>query len=71
MLVPILFVYALGMTIWGYFKGTIDLMESFAFMGMMCVLLALLWYMYRKKEKFREEREAALREEEEKRGRSL
>ncbi|MCQ2218422.1 MAG: hypothetical protein MJZ33_08075 [Paludibacteraceae bacterium] len=67
LLVPILFVYALGMTIWGYVKGTIDLMGAISFMGMMCVLLGLLWFMYRKKEKYREEREAELRAEEEKR----
>jgi len=69
LLVPILFVYALGMTVWGYCKGTIDLMGALSFMGIMSVLLILLWFLYRKKEKYREEREQMLREEEE-RGRN-
>lgn len=70
LLVPILFVYALGMTIWGYTKGDIDLNYAFIFMGAMSVLLAILWFLYRKKEKFRAEREADLRAEEERRKQS-
>ena len=69
LLVPILFVYALGMTVGGYYKGTIDLMGALSFMGILSVLLILLWFLYRKKEKYREEREQMLREEEE-RGRN-
>lgn len=67
LLVPILFVYALGMTVWGYVKGDIDLAYAFTFMGAMSVLLAVLWFLYRKKEKYRAEREADLRTEEERR----
>ena len=71
LLVPILFVYALGMTVWGYYQGTIDMKDALSFMGIMILLLILLWFLYRKKEKFREERERILREEEERKSNSL
>ncbi|MCB9017789.1 MAG: hypothetical protein WCU80_08250 [Paludibacteraceae bacterium] len=66
LLVPILFVYSAGMAIWGYVKGTIDGKEALLFMGLMCVMLVILWFLYRKKEKYRIERDRMQEEEERK-----
>ncbi|HOI27002.1 MAG: hypothetical protein M0P12_05705 [Paludibacteraceae bacterium] len=63
LLVPILFVYSFGMAIWGYTKENITLNEMFVFMGVMTLVLVVLWFLYRKKEKYAKERDERLGKE--------
>ncbi len=46
-----LFLYAVGMFVWGYTKGTVTEMK--ALLGM--AFMSVLWFVYRRREKYREE----------------
>ncbi|HOU67749.1 MAG TPA: hypothetical protein PKW49_04075 [Paludibacteraceae bacterium] len=63
LLVPILFVYSFGMAIWGYMKENITFNEMLVFMGVMTLVLVVLWFLYRKKEKYAKERDERLGKE--------
>lgn len=54
--VACLFVYMSAMTIWGYRNETISETEALIGFGAMCLILVILWFVYRKRERFREER---------------
>jgi high-affinity Fe2+/Pb2+ permease len=55
-IVAVLFVYMTGMTIWGYRKGTVGMTEALMGFGGMCVILVILWFAYRKRQQYREQR---------------
>ncbi|MDR1729445.1 MAG: hypothetical protein LBR52_02150 [Prevotellaceae bacterium] len=50
-----LFVYAVGMFGWGYTKGTVSETEALLGIAAMSVVLVLLWFLYRRRERYREE----------------
>ncbi len=50
-----LFLYAVGMFVWGYTKGTVTEMKALLGMAFMSVVLVALWFVYRRREKYREE----------------
>ena len=47
-----------GMTIWGYLKGTITGMEALLGFAGMSVVLVILWFVYRRRQQFRDERKS-------------
>jgi len=53
-IVLILFVYAVGMFTWGYTKGTITGTEAVLYSVGMSVVLVILWFLYRKREQYRD-----------------
>jgi len=50
-----LFAYAIGMFVWGYTKGTISETEALLGTVAMSVVLTALWFVYRRRERYREE----------------
>jgi len=50
-----LFVYMTGMTIWGYQKGTVTGTEALLGTAVMSVVLVILWFVYRKRQQYRDE----------------
>jgi quinol-cytochrome oxidoreductase complex cytochrome b subunit len=59
-IVLILFVYMSGMTIWGYRKGAVSDTEALLGFIAMCVILTILWFIYRKKQRYRDNRKKNL-----------
>lgn len=55
-IVVVLFVYSLIMTIWGYRNGTVTTLEAILGLGGMTVVLVILWFVYRKKQQYRDKR---------------
>jgi len=53
-IVLILFVYAVGMFIWGYQKGTVTGTEALLGSAGMSVVLVILWFLYRKRQQYRD-----------------
>jgi len=45
-----------GMTVWGYLKGTITGVEALLGFAGMSVVLVVLWFVYRRRQQFRDER---------------
>ena len=63
MIVLILFIYMLGMGIWGYNKGTVDGVEVICYIVGMSVLLAILLFLYNKKDKYKNDRNKDLKKQ--------
>jgi membrane protein implicated in regulation of membrane protease activity len=55
-IVLILFAYMVGMFIWGYQTGNITGMEALIYAAFMSVVLVILWFVYRRRQQFRDER---------------
>ena len=55
-IVLILFVYMVGMTTWGYLKGSVTGTEALSGFAGMSVVLVVLWFLYRRREQYRRER---------------
>jgi predicted small integral membrane protein len=55
-IVAVLFLYMAGMTIWGYSKGTVEMDEALLSFSGMCLILVFLWFAYRKRQRYRDER---------------
>ena len=50
-----LFVYAVAVFIWGYQKGTVTGTEALLGTALMGVVLVVLWFVYRKRQRYRDE----------------
>ncbi len=49
-----LFAYAVGMFVWGYTRGTVTEMQALLGIALMSVVLVVLWFVYRRRERYRE-----------------
>ena len=56
-----LFLYAVAMFTWGYQKGTVTGTEALLGTAAMSVVLVILWFVYRKRQRYRDSMKSSYR----------